>query len=233
LPAQSADDVKEREILAPQFLSETPDDEYGEAAIPAREAAFEYRQEATGEASLSTAPPCAQSACENTTPLSREALPESRVGAGDAPPAAPAETAAPAWPPRSANPQDGVAAESLPAREMAPEYREEADSGRPDRFTDTAGAMLRAACPPEEPAPASGMEICIGQSRITIDLPEHLLQQSLSSTQENRFKLAGGLAAETLRKHPHLIESQTVDPVPIWVAIRDFVLNRMSHAAGV
>jgi type II secretory pathway predicted ATPase ExeA len=172
LPAQSAAAVKDREILAPQFLSETPDDEYGEAALPARERALEC-------------------------------------------------------------PQDGVAAESLPAREMAPEYRAEAASGRPDRFTDTAEAMLTAACPPEEPAPDSGMEICIGQSRITIDLPEHLLQQSLSSSQENRFKLAGGLAAETLRKHPHLIESQAVDPVPIWVAIRDFVLTRMSHAAGV
>jgi hypothetical protein len=117
---------------------------------------------------------------------------------------------------------------------MAPEYREGSVSALPDRFADAGGAMLAAAGPPEKPAPVvSAMEICIGQSRITIDLPEHLLQQSLSSTQENRFKLAGGLAAETLRKHPHLIESQSVDPVPIWVAIRDFVLNRMSHAAGV
>jgi hypothetical protein len=72
----------------------------------------------------------------------------------------------------------------------------------------------------------------IGQVKIKINFSKQLLKQSLSSTQENRFKLAGGLAAETLKKHPHLIVSQSVDPVPIWVEIRDFVLNRMADESG-
>ena len=93
---------------------------------------------------------------------------------------------------------------------------------------------------PPEPPPAApepeevvcAEEMCIGQNRITIDIPTHLMRQSLSSTQEHRYKLAGGLAAEALKKNPQLIASHSVDPVPIWVEIRDFVLDRMSHASS-
>jgi MSHA biogenesis protein MshM len=78
----------------------------------------------------------------------------------------------------------------------------------------------------------SAEEMCIGRDRITIDIPQHLMRQSLSSSPEHRFKLAGGLAAETLKKHPHLIASHSVDPVPIWLEIRNFVLDRMTHASS-
>ena len=77
----------------------------------------------------------------------------------------------------------------------------------------------------------SEAEMCIGRVRIKINFPEHLMKQSLSSSQEHRFKLAGGIAAETLRKYPHLITSDSTDPVPIWLEIRDFVLNRITHAS--
>jgi type II secretory pathway predicted ATPase ExeA len=77
----------------------------------------------------------------------------------------------------------------------------------------------------------SEAEMCIGHVRIKINFPEHLMKQSLSSSQEHRFKLAGGIAAETLRKYPHLITSDSTDPVPIWLEIRDFVLNRITHAS--
>ncbi len=105
----------------------------------------------------------------------------------------------------------------------------------PDRRTGTGISFLAAEPPPVKPEqeePDSAEEICIGQNRITIDIPQHLMRQSLSFSQEHRFKLAGGLAAETLKKHPHLIASHSVDPVPIWVEIRDFVLDRMTHASG-
>jgi len=72
-------------------------------------------------------------------------------------------------------------------------------------------------------------ELEIHGCRIKIDFPEDLLQQSKSSTMEYRFKMAGMLAAEALKKNSHLITSYTVDPVPIWQEIRDYVLNRFNQ----
>ncbi|MCX5838562.1 MAG: AAA family ATPase [Deltaproteobacteria bacterium] len=84
---------------------------------------------------------------------------------------------------------------------------------------------------PEHAKRDSEAEMCIGHVRIKINFPEHLMKQSLSSSQEYRFKLAGGIAAETLRKYPHLVTSHSTDPVPIWLEIRDFVLNRITHTS--
>jgi type II secretory pathway predicted ATPase ExeA len=73
-------------------------------------------------------------------------------------------------------------------------------------------------------------ELEIHGCRIKIDFPEDLLKQSKSSTVEYRFKMAGMLAAEALKNNSHLITSYTVDPVPIWQEIRDYVLNRFNQA---
>ena len=85
---------------------------------------------------------------------------------------------------------------------------------------------------PAEPVNAmanSPDELEILGCRIKIDFPEDLLKQSKSSTMEYRFKMAGMLAAEALKKNSHLITSYTVDPVPIWQEIRDYVLNRFNQ----
>ena len=85
---------------------------------------------------------------------------------------------------------------------------------------------------PAEPVNAmanSQDELEILGCRIKIDFPEDLLKQSKSSTMEYRFKMAGMLAAEALKKNSHLITSYTVDPVPIWQEIRDYVLNRFNQ----
>ncbi len=84
---------------------------------------------------------------------------------------------------------------------------------------------------PELTETASESEMSIGHVRIKINLPKQLLKQSLSSSQEHRYKLAGGIAAETLKKHPHLITPYSADPVPIWEEIRDFVLKRINHSS--
>ncbi len=72
-------------------------------------------------------------------------------------------------------------------------------------------------------------ELEIHGCRIKIDLPDDLLKQSKSSTVEYRYKMAGMLAAEALKNNSHLITSYTVDPVPIWQEIRDYVLNRFNQ----
>jgi type II secretory pathway predicted ATPase ExeA len=84
--------------------------------------------------------------------------------------------------------------------------------------------------PPPGEERDSEIEISIGDTQIRIRIPSHLLRQSRSASDEHRFRLAGGLAAETLRNNPHLVSSLSMDPVPIWLQIRDVVLDRMSHA---
>jgi type II secretory pathway predicted ATPase ExeA len=86
---------------------------------------------------------------------------------------------------------------------------------------------------PETAETGSEAEMSIGHVKIKIDIPNHLIKQSLSASNEHRYKLAGGLAAETMKKHPHLMSPLSADPVPIWLEIRDFVLNRLNHAGAM
>jgi len=76
---------------------------------------------------------------------------------------------------------------------------------------------------------ASVEEIKIGEYRITITLPDHLIRQALAATRENRSRMAGVLAAETLKKHPQIASSYAIDPVSIWGEIRDLVLKRFDR----
>jgi type II secretory pathway predicted ATPase ExeA len=125
---------------------------------------------------------------------------------------------------------------ALISREISP--TEEKDQGEklPDDGAAPGPISLVPAAPlPEEPQPHlppmdSEAEMCIGQVKIKIHFPTHLMKQSCSASQEHRFKLAGGLAAETLKRYPDLMASPSADPVPIWLEIRDFVLDRMTHA---
>lgn len=79
----------------------------------------------------------------------------------------------------------------------------------------------------------SAEEMSIGSFRIKINFPEKFLKQSLSSTNEHRFKLAGVIAAETLKQYPQLTTSYSLDPVPIWQQIRDFVMDRFNEKMNI
>jgi general secretion pathway protein A len=145
--------------------------------------------------------------------------------------------------------QQSVAIEAQSAEQVSPEtgagegkslrVQEGPSSGKEDARISEArkGVQERMAALsqkriPAEPANAmanSPDELEIHGCRIKIDFPEDLLQQSKSSTMEYRFKMAGMLAAEALKKNSHLITSYTVDPVPIWQEIRDYVLNRFNQ----
>jgi hypothetical protein len=59
------------------------------------------------------------------------------------------------------------------------------------------------------------------------------LKQSLSFSTEHRYKVAGGLAAETLKNNPQLMTSQFCDPVPVWQEIRDFVFSRITQGSNM
>ena len=145
--------------------------------------------------------------------------------------------------------QQSVAIEEQSAEQVSPEtgkgegeslrVQEGPSSGKEDAKISEArkGVQERMAALSQKRIPAEPVnamanspdELEILGCRIKIDFPEDLLKQSKSSTMEYRFKMAGMLAAEALKKNSHLITSYTVDPVPIWQEIRDYVLNRFNQ----
>ncbi len=68
-------------------------------------------------------------------------------------------------------------------------------------------------------------EAVLGKYRIKVGIPLQLLKMAASSTRENRAKLAGSLAAQTLDKYPQLTGESAVDPVALWSEIRSLILN--------
>jgi type II secretory pathway predicted ATPase ExeA len=86
---------------------------------------------------------------------------------------------------------------------------------------------------PEQGETCNEAEMRIGNISVRIKFPEHLLKQSLSFSTEHRYKVAGGLAAETLKNNPQLMTSQFCDPVPVWQEIRDFVFSRITQGSNM
>ena len=84
-------------------------------------------------------------------------------------------------------------------------------------------AILAEKCPDKE----IREEIVVGQHRVEIHIPAHVICQAHISTQEKRVKMAGVLAARILQENPHVISSHLDDPVHIWGDIRKFMLNKL------
>jgi len=72
-------------------------------------------------------------------------------------------------------------------------------------------------------------ELEIGGSRFWINFPSSLIQQAKYSDHEQCMKLAGTIAAQTLKKNPQLARSLSADPVPVWSEIKNFVLNKFAQ----
>ncbi len=72
-------------------------------------------------------------------------------------------------------------------------------------------------------------ELEIGEHKIGIDVPSHVIDQAQSFTQEQRGKLAGSLAAQALKKYPQLLFSPSADPVSVWGEIRNLVMKRFGQ----
>jgi general secretion pathway protein A len=94
---------------------------------------------------------------------------------------------------------------------------------------------------PESPPPPDtvpfepreeGEEVSIGKYGINVSIPPHIMEQAQSFTEENRSKLAGVLAAQTMQKHPQLTVSADIDPVTIWSDIRECILLRLKQDPG-
>jgi type II secretory pathway predicted ATPase ExeA len=68
-------------------------------------------------------------------------------------------------------------------------------------------------------------EAIVGKFKIKVGIPLQILKIATSSTRENRAKLAGSLAAQTLDKYPQLTSETAVDPVALWSEIKSLILN--------
>jgi type II secretory pathway predicted ATPase ExeA len=76
-------------------------------------------------------------------------------------------------------------------------------------------------------------EIEIGTMKVRVNVPVHLIKRAQSLTQENRIKVAGALAAQTLQQHPQLVSSHLSDPVHVWGEIRECVMNMLGKVKKV
>jgi hypothetical protein len=68
--------------------------------------------------------------------------------------------------------------------------------------------------------------ITIAGCKIKIEIPPHIMEQSRSANTEQRRKIAGVLAAQTLEKNPQLTASHTVDPVSVWSDILNVIIKK-------
>jgi len=66
--------------------------------------------------------------------------------------------------------------------------------------------------------------------RIQLPLNPDLIAEAQSGSEEFRVKLAGVLAAQTLKRYPELTSSPAVDPVNIWSEIRGHVLRKFDYS---
>src|SRR5215813_1766066 len=62
-----------------------------------------------------------------------------------------------------------------------------------------------------------------------IKFPEHVYLKAKELPTDQRMKLAGQLAAEVLKRYPHLIQQlgSTNDPVPAWTILRNVVMRQL------
>ncbi|MDM7919460.1 MAG: hypothetical protein QUS12_09875, partial [Methanosarcina sp.] len=69
--------------------------------------------------------------------------------------------------------------------------------------------------------------VTIAGCTITIEIPENVLDQTRSANIEQKRKIAGVLAAQTLEKNPQLTSSPTIDPVSVWSDILNIIMERL------
>ena len=79
---------------------------------------------------------------------------------------------------------------------------------------------------PPETEEDRDMAIIAGH-KIKIDIAPHIIEQTHSVSIEQRRKVAGVLAAQTLEKNPQLTASPTVDPVSVWSDILSVIMKRL------
>jgi len=68
-----------------------------------------------------------------------------------------------------------------------------------------------------------------GKLKIKVKIPPHIIQQAKSFSKEYRYKLAGILAAQALKKHSELNISPSDDPLSVWNKAKNTILTEIER----
>ncbi|HVN25353.1 MAG TPA: AAA family ATPase [Syntrophorhabdales bacterium] len=121
----------------------------------------------------------------------------------------------------------GFVASNAPLEEVPAETAPLAEAEPPQAAEPDTGALREQISKPDSEDARTDLyeEATLGKFKIKVGIPLQLLKMATSSTRENRAKLAGSLAAQTLDKYPQLTSETAVDPVALWSEIRSLILN--------
>jgi hypothetical protein len=113
---------------------------------------------------------------------------------------------------------------SSPRRPAASLSPVDEPANRPENangIDDGAAPVVAAADQQAKQFPMAGM----------IKFPAHVHLKAKELPADERLKLAGQLAADMLKRHPHLIQQlgSTNDPVPAWTILRNVVMRQLDH----
>ncbi|MBN1472827.1 MAG: hypothetical protein JW925_13720 [Syntrophaceae bacterium] len=71
-------------------------------------------------------------------------------------------------------------------------------------------------------------EVSIGQQKIKLAIPSHVIRQAQLSSNENKNKLAGYWSAQILKSNPNLTHASVADPVSMWFEVKNVILKKFN-----
>jgi hypothetical protein len=148
--------------------------------------------------------------------LSKAVLPERRERVRDVSPMARDTPGAAMMPKESGSPPPPVLDDPLSGVDAPSSHPESATSGK-EGLTPV---VVTTDQQPKQPLMAD-----------MIKFPEHIYLKAKELPADQRLKLAGQLAAEVLKRYPHLIQQlgSTNDPVPAWTILRNVVMRQLEQ----
>ncbi len=85
--------------------------------------------------------------------------------------------------------------------------------------------------PEEQPAQAEKEvyeEVLIGQQKVELAIPAHVIKQAQLAGAESKNKLAGYWSAQIIKENPHIMRSSLSDPVAIWFEVKNVILKKFN-----
>jgi hypothetical protein len=85
--------------------------------------------------------------------------------------------------------------------------------------------------PEEQPAQVEKEvyeEVLIGQQKVELAIPAHVIRQAQLASSESKNKLAGYWSAQIIKGNPHIMKSSLSDPVAIWFEVKNVILKKFN-----
>ena len=75
-------------------------------------------------------------------------------------------------------------------------------------------------------------EVLIGQQKVKLSIPAHVIRQAQLASSENKNKLAGYWSAQIIKVNPHIMKSSLSDPVAIWFEVKNVILKKFNRSSN-